>query len=252
MHHVQDKPERQALMLHLRKLCATAGIPPTKTIAGLVAYLAGRPMTHGQALDWLAADMAANPPVLRREARKPEPAPVAAPNGRRGRKAKRKAAEKAAQAERSREGHRRKLARDAAFIAQAEKRMLKHRGEKPAPPKKTGKQRRWTFYKSAAWLALRAKVYEKYHGKCCLCGRSHRDDGVKIHADHIKPRSTHPLLELVEDNIQLLCEDCNLGKSNRYETDWRPKPSCPSPAEPNSGHSSSAARASPHRGEASG
>jgi 5-methylcytosine-specific restriction endonuclease McrA len=25
------------------------------------------------------------------------------------------------------------------------------------------------------------------------------------------------------DNLQVLCEPCNLGKSNRDETDWRSK-----------------------------
>jgi 5-methylcytosine-specific restriction endonuclease McrA len=40
--------------------------------------------------------------------------------------------------------------------------------------------------------------------------------------DHIKPRSTHPKLALAFDNLQLLCEDCNIGKSNKCDIDWRP------------------------------
>ena len=42
-----------------------------------------------------------------------------------------------------------------------------------------------------------------------------------MHVDHIKPRSTHPHLSLDESNLQVLCDDCNVGKSNRYEDDWR-------------------------------
>lgn len=245
MQHVQTKPERQALMLHLRKLCGAAGIPPNKTIAGLVTYLAGKPMSHAQALDWLAADMAANPPRLRPDPKPPKRAAreVYVPKPYKPTRKNKPKLSREERAARSRAGHERKLARDAAFVARAEARMLKHKGEKPAAPKKSSKQRKWTFYKSAPWLALRAKVYEKYSGKCCLCGRSHRHDGVKIHADHIKPRSKYPHLELVEDNIQLLCEDCNLGKSNRYSTDWRPSLDPSSPAPQESEHSPQADRA---------
>lgn len=43
-----------------------------------------------------------------------------------------------------------------------------------------------------------------------------------MHVDHIKPRSKYPALELVLSNLQVLCEDCNLGKLAHDETDWRP------------------------------
>jgi 5-methylcytosine-specific restriction endonuclease McrA len=56
-----------------------------------------------------------------------------------------------------------------------------------------------------------------------LCGRSKRKHGVVIHVDHIKPKSKYPELALEYNNLQLLCEDCNLGKSNKYETDYRPE-----------------------------
>tara|TARA_R110001606_G_scaffold262210_1_gene410877 strand:+ start:60 stop:668 length:609 start_codon:yes stop_codon:yes gene_type:complete len=78
------------------------------------------------------------------------------------------------------------------------------------------------FYKSREWRHLRAKVLERYTCKCMMCGHSPKEHGIVIHVDHIKPRSTHPHLQLREDNLQLLCEDCNLGKSNHYFTDWRP------------------------------
>ena len=40
--------------------------------------------------------------------------------------------------------------------------------------------------------------------------------------DHIKPRSRYPALELTLTNLQVLCNDCNMGKSNDDETDFRP------------------------------
>ena len=80
------------------------------------------------------------------------------------------------------------------------------------------------FHTSEEWRRLRYKVLKKFNGCCCLCGRSHQKHGVVIHVDHIKPRSKYPELKLDENNLQLLCEDCNLGKSNRDSIDWRPIP----------------------------
>lgn len=78
------------------------------------------------------------------------------------------------------------------------------------------------FYRSREWLELRVRVLERYECKCMMCGRSPRDHGIVIHVDHIKPRSKRPDLSLEFTNLQLLCEDCNKGKSNKYDTDWRP------------------------------
>lgn len=46
------------------------------------------------------------------------------------------------------------------------------------------------------------------------CGRG-REDGVKLHVDHIKPVSRGG--KSVMNNLQTLCEDCNCGKGNKYE-----------------------------------
>jgi 5-methylcytosine-specific restriction endonuclease McrA len=78
------------------------------------------------------------------------------------------------------------------------------------------------FYSSPDWLALRVRVLERYECKCMMCGRSPKAHRVVIHVDHIKPRSKFPELSLDFDNLQLLCEDCNLGKRNKYHTDYRP------------------------------
>lgn len=74
------------------------------------------------------------------------------------------------------------------------------------------------FYYSREWLRLRYKVIQFYGGKCMAC----RSTG-RIHVDHIKPKSKYPELALNFLNLQVLCQDCNMGKSNLDETDWRPK-----------------------------
>ncbi len=83
------------------------------------------------------------------------------------------------------------------------------------------------FYACDAWLALRYVVLVKRGARCECCGATARDD-VRIHVDHVKPRSRFPLLELEEDNLQVLCEPCNQGKSNKDATDWRPAAPLPS------------------------
>lgn len=78
------------------------------------------------------------------------------------------------------------------------------------------------FYSSKEWRQVRYQVIKKHGGGCMACGRSKKDHGIVIHVDHIEPRSKRPELALCFDNLQLLCEDCNMGKSNTDRTDWRP------------------------------
>lgn len=90
------------------------------------------------------------------------------------------------------------------------------------PRRKTGAPtHRGSFYDSEEWRAVRFEALRKSDGCCTLCGRSKRRHGVVIHVDHIKPRSKFPHLSLTLSNLQVMCEDCNLGKSNRDDTDWR-------------------------------
>jgi len=103
-----------------------------------------------------------------------------------------------------------------------------HPAKKKAPTKKKAKKKKKHtrsgdgFYMSHAWRGLRYRVIRKYKAACMGCGRSPKEHGIVIHVDHIKPRSKRPDLELVFENLQLLCEDCNLGKENKDSTDWRP------------------------------
>jgi hypothetical protein len=74
-----------------------------------------------------------------------------------------------------------------------------------------------SFYTQPAWLKLRYEAF-KINGRACQVCRSTE---VKLHVDHIKPRSKYPELALDINNLQILCEPCNLGKGNWDETDWR-------------------------------
>lgn len=71
------------------------------------------------------------------------------------------------------------------------------------------------FYKSREWLEVRWKALKASDGCCVYCGRSRTSHGVVIHVDHIKPRSKFPHLALELSNLQVTCEDCNLGKGTK-------------------------------------
>jgi 5-methylcytosine-specific restriction endonuclease McrA len=73
------------------------------------------------------------------------------------------------------------------------------------------------FYMTKEWRQVRYSVFVKYGKICMCCGTK---DGY-LHVDHIKPRSKFPELELEISNLQVLCEACNVGKSNLDQTDWR-------------------------------
>lgn len=75
------------------------------------------------------------------------------------------------------------------------------------------------FYDSREWRELRYKALRKLGFCCFACGR--RPPTVILHVDHVKPRSKYPELELSLDNLQVLCADCNIGKSNKFEDDLR-------------------------------
>lgn len=77
------------------------------------------------------------------------------------------------------------------------------------------------FFMFPEWQSARYSALMKSDGKCSLCGRDPIRHGVTLHVDHIVPRSKDRARELDENNLQVLCEDCNLGKGNRDDTDWR-------------------------------
>ncbi len=75
------------------------------------------------------------------------------------------------------------------------------------------------FYDTEAWRRLRYQALRRSDGKCQCCGRGKRD-GAILQVDHIKPKSRFPALAMSLGNLQVLCRDCNLGKSNTDVIRW--------------------------------
>ena len=67
------------------------------------------------------------------------------------------------------------------------------------------------------WERLRYQVLAENKPECMLCGSNQKP----LHVDHIKPKSKYPQLQFEKSNLQVLCERCNLAKSNVYEDDFR-------------------------------
>ena len=76
------------------------------------------------------------------------------------------------------------------------------------------------FYESWDWKRVRYEVLKEHGAKCMLCGAT-KESGAVICVDHIKPRALFPALELDKGNMQVLCNDCNMGKGRWDQTDWR-------------------------------
>lgn len=111
---------------------------------------------------------------------------------------------------------------------------------KVTPPEVMAKKPRWpnkektalsdvakdSFLETYAWRALRMKVLIRDGRRCACCGATPAT-GAVMNVDHIKPRRLYPELALDENNLQVLCHDCNHGKGNWDETDWRQEPEGP-------------------------
>ncbi len=73
----------------------------------------------------------------------------------------------------------------------------------------------YTFIRPGLWWQILARD----NWTCCSCGRSSMKDGVVLHVDHIIPRSKGGTDD--PSNLQTLCRKCNIGKSNKDDTDLR-------------------------------
>lgn len=76
------------------------------------------------------------------------------------------------------------------------------------------------FYRTEEWLKLRKQVIDKYGKVCMKCGVDDKE-GIVMHVDHIVPRSLDKTKELDFENLQVLCETCNIRKSNSESIDYR-------------------------------
>lgn len=97
----------------------------------------------------------------------------------------------------------------------------------PAPPKPKPtpepklqpdyKAKAAEFYASWDWKRARYETLLAKGRKCQCCGASYAT-GAKIVVDHIKPLRCHWNLRLEPTNLQVLCDDCNMGKGAWDET----------------------------------
>lgn len=100
--------------------------------------------------------------------------------------------------------------------------IIKQIGTAQYLPKREYKILAGNFYKTDIWRKIRYEVLKEQGARCQCCGRSAKD-GVVLHVDHIVPLSKDWTKALDKYNLQVLCEDCNKGKSNIDSTDWRKK-----------------------------
>lgn len=78
---------------------------------------------------------------------------------------------------------------------------------------------RKNFYSSNEWIALRYEALKQFGNRCMCCGRYAKE--VPLHVDHILPRSLYPKRALDINNLQILCVDCNMAKSNGDASNWK-------------------------------
>lgn len=82
-----------------------------------------------------------------------------------------------------------------------------------ARPKETPKEIKTKKTTRNINLRLRWTILKRDNFSCIKCGRSPaKDPSIILHVDHIIPWSKDG--ETVVDNLETLCEQCNLGKSN--------------------------------------
>jgi len=65
--------------------------------------------------------------------------------------------------------------------------------------------------------SLYYRILKESGGRCALCGATKKER--PLHVDHIVPRSKDGKTEY--DNLQVLCQKCNLAKGNKDSTDFR-------------------------------
>jgi len=67
------------------------------------------------------------------------------------------------------------------------------------------------------WQELRSRALEYYGRRCMCCGNTYKT----IHVDHIYAKSHYETLSNNFKNLQVLCETCNISKSNTWYKDYR-------------------------------
>ncbi len=69
------------------------------------------------------------------------------------------------------------------------------------------------YQRSLMTASMRYDILQRDSFRCVLCGRT-ANDGVQLHVDHIRPVSKGGKTEY--SNLRTLCDQCNLGKSDKW------------------------------------
>lgn len=66
------------------------------------------------------------------------------------------------------------------------------------------------------WARIRYEVICERGRRCELCGaKPSADNDISLHVDHIIPFSVNPALGAEKSNLRVLCQNCNIGRSNK-------------------------------------
>jgi hypothetical protein len=80
------------------------------------------------------------------------------------------------------------------------------------PEPKKSKVRSHRTSRNINWR-LRALVLMRDGATCRMCG-ARPENGIRLHVDHVKPWAKGG--ETILDNLQVLCQKCNIGKSDYF------------------------------------
>jgi len=120
----------------------------------------------------------------------------------------------------------RKRARKAARIA--ERMEQERQAAKPPMPQRQAirfdplysRKQRDAFFASDEWRDLRYRTLKRFGARCLCCG-ANRTTGAILHVDHVVPVAVNWSRRNDPSNLQILCEDCNIGKAANFSDDWR-------------------------------
>ena len=73
------------------------------------------------------------------------------------------------------------------------------------------------YQRSLMTDSLRYDILKRDGFRCVLCGATPEEDGIKLHVDHIIPVSKGG--KTTKKNLRTLCDRCNLGKRDKYDSD---------------------------------
>lgn len=79
-----------------------------------------------------------------------------------------------------------------------------------------------SFYASWEWKRARYEAIKVQGRRCKCCGWRPGDTELgHLVVDHVKPLALFPDLALAQKNLQVLCNDCNMGKGRKHYDDFR-------------------------------